>query len=186
MPAATTPPTLAPPPPRRPAWSPPVPVRRRAPRWRDLEPFLRLRAVPRDRVLRRLARCLSIDDLEREARRRVPGPVWDYVQGGSEGEVSLARNRAAYDRVELHPTAFGQVAEPDTATTVLGRPVSAPVILAPTGYTRLSHHTGERAVAAAAAAAGLPYTLSTYATTSVGDVAATPPSGRPGFPVDGM
>ena len=54
----------------------------------------------------------------------------------------MARNREAFDRVELRPTAFGQVAEPDTSTTILGRPAAAPIVLAPTGYTRLSHHTG--------------------------------------------
>jgi L-lactate dehydrogenase (cytochrome) len=158
-----------------------TPPRRRLPRRHDLTPFLRLRSLPRDPGLRRLSRCLSIDDLEQAARRRVPGAVWHYVQGGSEGEVSLARNRAAYDRVELRPTTFGQVAEPDVSTTILGRPARAPVILAPTGYTRLSHHTGERAVAASAAWAGLPYTLATYATTSIGDVAQAAPRGRNWF-----
>ena len=151
--------------------SEPAPAaRRRAPRWRDVEPFLRLRPVPRERVERRLARCLSIDDLERLARRRVPGAVWDYVYGGSDAELALRRNRQAYERVELRPTAFGQVAEPDIATNILGQPASAPIILAPTGYSRLSHHAGERAAAASAAGAGLPYTLSTYATTSIGDI----------------
>jgi L-lactate dehydrogenase (cytochrome) len=95
----------------------------------------------------------------------------------------MARNRAAFDRVELRPTAFAQVAEPDLTTTLLGRPAAAPIVLAPTGYTRLSHHTGERAVAAAAAEAGLPYTLSTYATTSITDTAEAAPSGRNWFQV---
>jgi L-lactate dehydrogenase (cytochrome) len=134
-----------------------------------------------DATARRLARCLSVDDLERAARRRVPAAVWDYVYGGSDGEVAMARNRGAFDRVELRPTAFGQVADPDTSTTILGRPASAPIVLAPTGYTRLSHHTGEKAVAAAAAAAGLPYTLSTYATTSITDTARAAPHGRNWF-----
>ncbi|GAA0972433.1 Putative L-lactate dehydrogenase [Nocardioides aquaticus] len=157
------------------------PPPRQLPRWDDLRPFLQLRDAHRDPVERRLARCLSIDDLEERARRRVPAAVWDYVAGGSEAEVSLARNRAAYDRVELRPTTFGQVPEPSTATTILGRPAAAPVVLAPTGYTRLSHHTGERAVAASAAGAGLPYTLSTYATASAADVADASPGGRNWF-----
>lgn len=168
---------------RRVPRSRPVPTTRRVPRWVDVEPFLHLRPVAREAAERRLARCLSVDDVERLARRRVPGAVWDYVHGGSESEVSLGRNRAAYDRVELRPTAFGQVGEPDISTTILGRPASAPVVLAPTGYTRLSHHSGERAAAAAAAAAGMPYTLSTYATTSVGDVARAAPEGRNWFQV---
>ena len=154
---------------------------RQVPRWRDLEPFLKTRPTHRDATLRRLSRCLSVDDLERLARRRVPAAVWDYVYGGSDGEHAMARNRAAFDRVELRPTAFGQVAEPDVTTTILGRPAAAPIVLAPTGYTRLSHHTGECAVAAAAARAGLPYTLSTYATTSITDTAEAAGGGRNWF-----
>jgi L-lactate dehydrogenase (cytochrome) len=160
-----------------------VSSRRQVPRWRDLEPFLRPRPVERDVVRRRLARCLSVDDVERLARRRVPGAVWDYVAGGSDSELAMRRNVAAFDRVELMPTAFGQVAEPDTTATLLGRTAAAPIVLAPTGYTRLSHHTGERAVAAAAGQAGLPYTLSTYATTSITDVARAAPGGRNWFQV---
>ncbi|HET6560419.1 MAG TPA: alpha-hydroxy acid oxidase [Marmoricola sp.] len=154
---------------------------RRVPRWRDVAPFLSPRPVPAGSTARRLARCLSIDDLERLARRRVPAAVWDYVQGGSESEVSLRRNREAFERIELRPTAFGQVASPATDTVILGRPAAAPIVLAPTGYTRLSHHTGESAAAASAAAAGLPYTLSTYATTSIPDVARAAPDGRNWF-----
>ncbi|GAA5107188.1 alpha-hydroxy acid oxidase [Alloalcanivorax gelatiniphagus] len=161
----------------------PVTSSRQVPRWRDLEPFLRPRPVERDVVRRRLARCLSVDDVERLARRRVPGAVWDYVAGGSDSEIAMRRNAEAFDRVELRPTAFGQVAEPDIAATLLGQPAAAPIVLAPTGYTRLSHHTGERAVAAAAARAGLPYTLSTYATTSITDVAQVAPGGRNWFQV---
>lgn len=157
--------------------------RRQVPRWRDVEPFLRVRPLERDATQRRLARCRCVDDLERVARRRVPAAVWDYVYGGSDGEIAMARNRAAFDRVELRPTAFAGVAGPSTATTLLGRPAAAPIVLAPTGYTRLSHHTGESAAAAAAAAAGLPYTLSTYATTSITDAAAAAPGGRNWFQV---
>lgn len=160
-----------------------VSSRRQVPRWRDLEPFLRPRPRERDAVRRRLARCVSVDDVERLARRRVPGAVWDYVAGGSDSEVAMRRNAEAFERVELHPTAFGQVAAPDITAEVLGRPAAAPIVLAPTGYTRLSHHTGERAVAAAAAQAGLPYALSTYATTSITDVARAAPDGRNWFQV---
>jgi len=156
---------------------------RQVPRWRDLAPFARVRPWERDPVARRLGRCLCVDDLRRAARRRVPGAVWDYVEGGSDGELAMARNRAAFDRVELRPSAWGQVAEPDLTTTILGRRASAPVVMAPTGYTRLSHHTGERAVAAAACDAGVPYTLSTYATTSITDVASAAPGGRNWFQV---
>ena len=111
----------------------------------------------------------------------MPPAVWDYVAGGSDGEVALRRNREAFERVELRPTAFGQVADPDFSTSILGRPAAVPMVLAPTGYTRLSHHAGERAVAAAAADHGVPYTLSTYATTSIDDLASAAPGGRNWF-----
>lgn len=156
-------------------------VRRQLPRWRDLKPFLTRPPVHRSAAGRRLARGLTVDDLEQLARRRVPAAVFDYVQGGAEREVSLARNRACFERVELRPTAFGQVGEPDISTTILGRQAAAPIVLAPTGYARLSHHTGESAVAASAHAAGLPYALSTYATTSISDLAAAAPDGRNWF-----
>ncbi|QFU91960.1 alpha-hydroxy acid oxidase [Amycolatopsis sp. YIM 10] len=153
----------------------PADPRRRIPRWSDVEPFLRrpsrTGARP-DAVDRRLARCVTIGDLEKRAKRRVPAPVWDYVHTGAEEEVTLRRNREAFERVEFSPRAFEQVGDPDLSTTILGRPAASPLFLAPTGYSRLSHHSGEIAVAAAAAAAGVPYTLSTYATTSIADVAA--------------
>ncbi|MET4079468.1 alpha-hydroxy acid oxidase [Janibacter sp. UYMM211] len=151
---------------------------RRVPRWADVEPFLHMRRPAADAVSRRLARAVSIDDVEAMARRRVPGAVWDYVHSGSDAEIAMARNREAFERVELRPTVFGAVATPDLTTTMLGRPAASPFVLAPTGYTRLSHHTGECAVAAAAADAGVPYTLSTYATTSIPDLAAAAPGGR--------
>lgn len=158
--------------------SAPVPTRRRLPRWRDLEPFLVTRPWHREAAERRLGRCVTVDDVERLARRRVPGAVFDYVHSGAESEVSLDRNRQAFRDLELRPTSYGQVGDPDTSSTLLGRSVPFPLALGPTGYTRLSHHSGERAVAAAAAAAGVPYTLSTYGTTSIGDVAAAAPQGR--------
>ncbi len=156
---------------------------RRVPRWTDVRPFLRLRRLPLRPRDRRLALALTIDDLERAARRRVPSPVWHYVQDGAERQLSFARNRQAFDDVELVPHAFGQVGEPSTATTVLGRPVAAPVVLAPTGYSRMAHHEGERAVVAAAQAAGLPYALSTYATVPIADVAAAAPAADRWFQV---
>lgn len=161
----------------------PAKITRQIPRWRDLQPFLKTRPFRLNPTSRRLARCLSVDDFERLAQRRVPGAVWDYVYGGSDGEVAMVRNRAAFDRAELRPTALDGVAEPDVSTTILGRPAAAPIVMAPTGYTRLSHHTGERAVAIAAAAAGMPYTLSTYGTTSITDVATAAPGGRNWFQV---
>lgn len=154
---------------------------RQFPRWADVAPFLVTRPWSLDPVVRRLARCVCIDDLARAARRQVPRAVMDYIETGAETERSMRRNRAAYDALDLRPASFRTVGEPDISTTILGRAASAPIVLAPTGYTRLAHHAGESAVAAAAEAAGLPYTLSTYATTSIADVATAAPGGRNWF-----
>ncbi|GIF73378.1 alpha-hydroxy acid oxidase [Asanoa siamensis] len=138
-------------------------VRRRVPRWSELRPLVRVEA-PAWRAGARVGRAASIADLRLIARRRVPRAVFDYVDGAAESEVSLARARAAFGRVEFRPRVLRDVADPDLTTTLLGRPASMPVVLAPTGFTRMMHHDGEHAVAAAAAAAGVPYTLSTMGT----------------------
>jgi L-lactate dehydrogenase (cytochrome) len=138
-------------------------VRRQSPRWSDLRPLLRFEA-PAWRRAARAQRAASIADLRLLARRRVPRAAFDYVDGAAESELSLARSREAFGRVEFRPRVLRDVSDPDTATTLLGRPATMPVVLAPTGFTRLMHHDGEYAVAAAAAAAGVPYTLSTMGT----------------------
>lgn len=118
-----------------------------------------------------LARSHTIDDLQRAARRRLPRAVFDYLDGGSEEEVSLARNRQAFMRYALVPQYLRDVDHVDTTTRVLGSDWALPFALAPTGFSRMMHPAGERAVARAARDAGVPYTLSTMATTSIEDVA---------------
>lgn len=115
---------------------------------------------------------LDIADLQRAAKRRLPKPVFDYLDGGAEDEATLARNRAAFAEVEIIPDVMRDVSDVSIATTLLGRPVGAPLMLGPTGLTRLFHPDGEAAVARAAAAAGIPYGLSTMATTGFETVAA--------------
>lgn len=155
--------------------------KRSLPKWSELRPLLQMQQVQVDPVERRLARCYTIADLREAARRRVPRAVFDFVDGAAEGEVSLARSRAAYDRVEFGPTALTGVGEVTTSTTILGRSSALPLVLAPTGFTRLSHHDGEAAVAAAAAAAGIPYALTTMSTVSIEDVAAASGDGARWF-----
>ena len=152
-------------------------VERRLPRWSELAPLLRMRPRQRDPVARRLARAHTIGDLEAIARRRAPRAVFDYVAGGAEDEVSLGRSRDAYRRVEFQPRALTDVATVDTSTSILGRPSSLPLVLAPTGFTRMMQHEGEPAVARAARAAGIPYALSTMGTTSPQGVSAAAPGG---------
>ncbi len=129
----------------------------------------------------RLSRAASVEDLRAIARRRVPRAVFDYVDGGAERETSLARSRAAYDRVEFRPTVLAGVGEVDLSTEILGRRSTMPLVLGPTGFTRLMHHHGEIGVAHSAASTGLAYTLSTMGTTSIEHVATAVPNGRRWF-----
>jgi L-lactate dehydrogenase (cytochrome) len=132
---------------------------------------VQLRRPVLDPVERTLSRCHTIDDLRRAALRRWPEGVRGYVEGGADGEVSVARNRAAYQRFSLLGHALRDVTDVDTTTPLLGVESAQPFALAPTGYTRMMHNQGEPAVARAAQAAGIPYALSTVATTSLEDVA---------------
>ena len=138
---------------------------------KEVTDLLRLRKPEVRPDQRALARALTVDDLRRAAVRRWPRAVRDYVDGGADGEVSLERNRSAFRDFDLVPRVLRDVAAVDTRTRLLGMEAAMPVVLAPTGYTRMMHTDGEPAVARAAAAAGVPYTLSTFATTSVEDLA---------------
>ena len=124
------------------------------------------------RRVRRLADCHDIVDLRRLARRRLPAAVFHFADGGAEDEVTLRRNTAAFDDLSLVPRYLVDVGEVDTRTEVLGLTLDGPVILAPTGLSRLFHRRGERAVARAAARAGTLYALSSGASTRLEDVAA--------------
>jgi L-lactate dehydrogenase (cytochrome) len=132
-------------------------------------------AGPAFRRRDRLATLRTCADFQRAARRRTPRAVYDYVAGGAEREVSLARSTAAFDDVVWHPHVLRDVAAVDPSTTVLGRPVAFPVVLGPTGFTRMMRAEGEPAVARAAGRAGVPYALSTVGTTSVERLAAQAP-----------
>ncbi len=139
--------------------------------FETLRSVLRFRRFEFDGVKRRLARAASIGDLRAIAKRRLPGGVFDYIDGGAEDEIAMARNVEAFRRVEFRPRVLQGVGEADPATTLLGRPLAFPLVLAPTGFTRIAHPDGELAVARAAEAAGVPYTLSTLATRSIEEVA---------------
>jgi L-lactate dehydrogenase (cytochrome) len=138
----------------------------------NLRAVIRIERVETDRVERRLARAASVDDLRALARRRLPRGVFDYVDGGAEDELTMAANRAAFTGTGFRPRVLRNVGAVDTTSDLLGRPVSFPLVLAPTGFTRIVHPDGELAVARAAARAGLPYTLSTLSTVSIEDVRA--------------
>jgi L-lactate dehydrogenase (cytochrome) len=156
-------------------------VRRRLPRPSELRPLLRPAPIAADPDERRLRHAANIADLRAIARRRVPRAVFDYTDGAADGELSLRRARAAFARVEFRPTVLRDVSHVDTTRELLGRRAALPFAFAPTGFTRLMHHEGERAVAAVAQEVGIPYTLSTMGTTTIEEVAAAAPEARKWF-----
>lgn len=138
----------------------------------SLRSVVRLKPIETDPVARRLASAASVDDLRRIARRRLPRGVFDYIDGAAEDEQTLAHNHAAFEAIRFRPRVLRNVSGIDTTTTLLGRPLPFPLVLAPTGFTRIADPEGELAVARAASRAGLPYTLSTLGTRSIEEVAA--------------
>jgi len=139
----------------------------------EVRKLLGFKVPPLDARARRLARCHEIEDLRRVARRRIPGPVFDYVDGGADEELALEANRRAFHRWAFCPDSLVDVSGCDPATSLLGDDIPLPLVLAPTGYTRMMHTDGELAVGRAAARAGLPYGLSTVASTSIEQLATT-------------
>ncbi len=117
-------------------------------------------------------RVVNIEDLRRAAKRRLPRVVFDYIDGGAEDERTLRANCRAFETVTFRPRCAVAVPSFDLRTTVLGTPVSMPLILAPVGSSRLIHPRGEEAAARAASAAGIPYVLSTFSGCRLEDVAA--------------
>ncbi len=132
---------------------------------------VRFKSIELDPVERRLGRAADVADLRRLAKRRLPAGVFDYIDGGAEDERTLAANVDAFGRIGFEPSVLRDVSAVDTGTEILGRRRALPLILSPTGFTRIADPQGELAVARAAARAGLPYSLSTMGTRSIEEVA---------------
>jgi isopentenyl diphosphate isomerase/L-lactate dehydrogenase-like FMN-dependent dehydrogenase len=156
-------------------------VKRRFPRPKELAPLMRFKKPTLNAKKRRMQGALTIHDLRAIAQRRTPKAPFDYTEGAAEAELSLARARQAFDDIEFHPAILRDVSQVDTGWEVLGKRVELPFGIAPTGFTRMMHTEGEVAGATAAAAAGIPFSLSTMGTTSIEDVRAAAPEGRNWF-----
>jgi len=156
-------------------------VTRQLPQVGELLELMQFKKPDLNLKRRRLESALTIDDLRLIAKRRTPKAAFDYTDGAAEGELSLARARQAFRDIEFHPDVLRPAANVDTSTTILGGPSALPFGIAPTGFTRLMQTEGESAGAGAAAAAGIPFTLSTLGTTSIEDVKAVNPHGRNWF-----
>ncbi len=119
----------------------------------------------------RLQRANNVADLRLMARRRLPRPIFDYIDGGADDEVSLRRNVSAFARYELIPDVLNDVSAIRTETRIFGQASRWPLMLSPTGLTRMFHGHAELAVARAAAKHGLLYSLSTMGTTRLEELA---------------
>lgn len=144
-------------------------------KFTDARQLVQVRAPVISRQRRVLANAFNVEEYRNAARRVLPAGIFDYLDGGSEDEVTLRRNRAVFEGWGLMPS-WGPVSGPDTGTTLLGQSTALPLTLTPTGATRLFHPDGELAVAKAAARAGIPYALAGLSTVSMESVAEKNPA----------
>ena len=122
-------------------------------------------------MIANVAKAYSIEDLRLSAKRRLPRAVFDFFDGGAEDELTLRDNQAAYKRMRLLPKVLTDVSKIDTRTLILGQHAELPIAIAPTGAVGFGWRGGDIAIARAAAAAGIPYTLSSAATASIEKIA---------------
>lgn len=148
---------------------------------KDLAQLLKFRKFIFNPTERRLSKALTINDLRDIAKRRTPQAPFDYTDGGADTESSLLRTREAFEKLEFQPKILLNVKDVDISVNMLGKKMSMPIGIAPTGFTRMMQTEGEYAGACAASDAGIPYTLSTMGTRSIEDVAKAAPTGRNWF-----
>ena len=156
-------------------------VKRRFPGFKELAGLMRFRKPILSPKRRRLARALTIWDLRKIAKRRTPQAPFDYTDGSAESESALVRARETFENIQFHPKVLIDVSKVDLSVEMLGQRHSMPLGIAPTGFARMMQHEGERAGAAAAQAAGVPFCLSTLGTTSIEEVVKAAPDGRNAF-----
>src|SRR4029453_13881215 len=114
-----------------------------------------------------LHNCHNFHDFRRLARRRLPAPIFDYIDGAAEDEVTHRRNSASFEHCDLVPRILRGVENVDLSVTVMGQKLAVPFYCSPTALQRLFHHQGERAVAAAAAKYGTMFGVSSLGTTGL-------------------
>ena len=137
----------------------------------SIRSVVKFRKLEINRTKRLLRKAANVEDLRKLAKRRLPIGVFDYIDGGAEDEITLRENVEAYRKVSFKPRVLRDMANIDTSTSLFGRKLAFPLVLAPTGFTRIAHSEGELAVVRAATRAGIPFTLSTMATRSIEECA---------------
>lgn len=144
-----------------------------------LRDFIQLAHHP-DKPAALVDRWLTIADAQKSAKRRLPKSIYEYMEGGAEDEASLNRNRKSYEDWRIVPQ-WGSINGPDLSIDILGGKSALPLLLSPTGGSRLFHPDGEIATLKAAAEAGIPFGLAGLSNTRMEDVAASAPQARRWF-----
>ena len=124
-----------------------------------------------------LNNCYNFEDFRKIAKQKLPAPIFHYIDGGSDDEITLKRNTDSFSQCDLVPNILASVGEPDLSTTVLGTKINMPLFLSPVAMQRLFHHEGDKASARAAEKFDTFYSMSTMATSSIEEIANT--SGGP-------
>lgn len=156
-------------------------TKRRFPNPKDLLQLLKFKKFIWNPRERRLKGAYTIYDLRTIAKKRTPQAPFDYTDGSADSEISLQRARQAFEDIEFNPNILRDVTDVDLSSVVLGKRVSMPIGIAPTGFTRMMHTEGELAGCTAAADANIPFALSTMGTRSIEEVASAAPEGANWF-----
>ena len=114
--------------------------------------------------------CHNFDDFRKLAKNKLPSPIFHYIDGGADDEVTLKRNTDSFNKCDLIPNVLTDVSNVDLSTTVLGKKIDFPLFLSATAMGRLYHHQGERATAKAAEKMGTMFGISTMATVSIEEI----------------
>tara|TARA_B100000427_G_scaffold325893_1_gene333584 strand:+ start:746 stop:1897 length:1152 start_codon:yes stop_codon:yes gene_type:complete len=114
--------------------------------------------------------CYNFQDFRKLAKKKLPSPIFHYIDGGSDDEITLRRNTKSFDDCDLVPNVLASVGKPDLSTTIFGKKINLPIFLAPTAMQRLYHHQGDKASAKAAEKFGTFYSMSTMANTTIEEI----------------
>ena len=118
----------------------------------------------------KLSQCYNFHDFRRFAKKRLPSPIFNYIDGAADDEITYLRNTSSYNDVDLIPNVLAGVEKVDLSTTIFDKRISMPLFCAPTAVQRLFHHEGERAVARAAEKNGTMFGVSSLSTVSVEEI----------------
>ena len=114
--------------------------------------------------------CYNFSDFRKLAKKKLPSPIFHYIDGGSDDETTLRRNTKSFDDCDLVPNILASVGKPDLSTTIFGKKIDMPLFLSPCAMQRLYHHDGDKASARAADKFGTFYSMSTMANNTIEEI----------------